>query len=238
MMFSTCHRTVISSAHGRLLPPTSTSTTTPATYTTPTSSDSGRWRGVGIKIGPSADARFRALEVHGVIIKGSRLTQLYNDMTLAASGGQKLYLAANRNGICYLSVNGPYVTRLRVNDYFKWAKYGVKPQISPSTIWNKCDLSSGAILVDIGQLLKNKEKEMQEIVKEKEKEVLVMLKMVERNKEVESLWEKTMEDKDKQLAVLVEKNREVESMWEKSAREKDKQLDKLMDAMRALIYEI
>ncbi|CAI0407681.1 unnamed protein product [Linum tenue] len=47
--------------------------------------DSGRWRGGRIKIGPSGDAQFRALEVHGVVIEGNRLTQLWNDLTLTSS---------------------------------------------------------------------------------------------------------------------------------------------------------
>ncbi|CAL1372978.1 unnamed protein product [Linum trigynum] len=188
--------------------------------------DSGRWRGGRIKIGPSGDAQFRALEVHGVVIEGNQLTQLFNDLSLTSSdGGQKFCLVANRNGLCFLYVNSPSVMRLRVNDYFGWAKYGVKPPISTSTIWNKCDLSNGDTLVDIVQLLKNKEKEMQEMVKEKikqldekEKEVSVMRKLVERNKEVESLWQKSMQEKEKQLA-----------MWEKSVQDKDKQLAVLME---------
>ncbi|CAL1372980.1 unnamed protein product [Linum trigynum] len=222
--------------------------------------DINRWRGSsGIKIGPSADAQFKALEVHGVVIEGNQLTQLWNDLTLTAPDGQKFCLVANRSGLCYLFVNSPSVMRLRINDYFGWAKYGVKPPIRTSTIWTKCDLSSGATLVDVGQLLKNKEKEMDEMVKEKskeldakEKEVSVMRKLVERNKEVESLWERSVEEKDNQLAMLMERNEEVESlweksmqdkdrqlaMWEKSVQDKDKQLVKLMDAMQALIYEV
>ncbi|CAI0407678.1 unnamed protein product [Linum tenue] len=218
--------------------------------------DNGRWGNNRIKIGPSADAQFKALEVHGVVIEGNQLTQLWNDLTLTAPDGQKFCLTANRSGICYLLVNSPSVMRLRVNDYFGWAKYGVKPPISTSTIWTKCDLSSGATLVDVGQLLKNKEKEtVEEKSKEleaKEKEVVVMRKLVERSKEVETLWERSVEEKDNQLAMLMERNEEVESlweksvqekdrqlaMWEKSVQEKDKQLVKLMDAMQALIYEV
>ncbi|CAI0407673.1 unnamed protein product, partial [Linum tenue] len=171
---------------------------------------------------------------------------LRNDLTLtAASDGQKFRLATNRNGICYLYVNSPSVKRLRVNDYFGWAKYGVKPPISTSTIWNKCDMSTGATLVDVGQLLKNKENEMQEKVKEmrkeldaKEKEVSLMRKVVERYEEVESMWEKTMQEKDKQLAMIMERNKEAESKCEKSAQEKEKQLVKLMNALRALLCDV
>ncbi|CAI0406928.1 unnamed protein product [Linum tenue] len=184
--------------------------------------DAGRWRGSPIKVGPSGDSKFRALEVHGVVIEGNQLTQLWNDLTLVGTsdGGQNFCLVANRNGLCFLLVGSPSVKRLRVNDYFGWAKYGVKPPIGTSTIWNRCDLSSGETLVDVGLLLKNKEKEMQG------------------NKEVESLWEKSVQEKDKQLAMVVERNKEVESMWEKSSQEKDKRLVKLMDAMQALIYEV
>ncbi|CAI0407679.1 unnamed protein product [Linum tenue] len=68
--------------------------------------ESGRWRGSSrIKIGPSDDAQFRALEVHGVVIEGDQLTQLCNDLTLTASDGHKYCLLANRNGICYLSAH-------------------------------------------------------------------------------------------------------------------------------------
>ncbi|CAN1853611.1 hypothetical protein LINPERHAP1_LOCUS41095 [Linum perenne] len=201
--------------------------------------------GESIQIGPSIDSNYKALEVHGVKIHGHLLTQLVNDLTLTAPDGQTFHLAVNRQGFCYLFVNSASMKRLRINDYFDWSKYGVKPQmVAIATIWNRCNMGSGVTIVDVGEL-KKAEEELREALNEKRKEledkvkeVAVMRKLLERNDEMEAMWKKSLEEKDKELSLktqLLERSKEVESMLKKSLEDKDEQLNKLMDAMRALV---
>ncbi|CAN1853609.1 hypothetical protein LINPERHAP1_LOCUS41095 [Linum perenne] len=174
--------------------------------------------GESIQIGPSIDSNYKALEVHGVKIHGHLLTQLVNDLTLTAPDGQTFHLAVNRQGFCYLFVNSASMKRLRINDYFDWSKYGVKPQmVAIATIWNRCNMGSGVTIVDVGELKKAEEE------------------LLERNDEMEAMWKKSLEEKDKQMTQLLERSKEVESMLKKSLEDKDEQLNKLMDAMRALV---
>ncbi|CAN1142338.1 hypothetical protein LINPERPRIM_LOCUS25973 [Linum perenne] len=201
--------------------------------------------GESIQIGPSIDSNYKALEVHGVKIHGHLLTQLVNDLTLTAPDGQTFHLAVNRQGFCYLFVNSASIKRLRINDYFDWSKYGVKPQmVANATIWNRCNMGSGVTIVDVGKS-KKAEEELREALNEKRKEledkvkeVAVMRKLLERNDEMEAMWKKSLEEKDKELSLktqLLERSKEVESMLKKSLEDKDEQLNKLMDAMRALV---
>ncbi|CAN1853613.1 hypothetical protein LINPERHAP1_LOCUS41095 [Linum perenne] len=145
--------------------------------------------GESIQIGPSIDSNYKALEVHGVKIHGHLLTQLVNDLTLTAPDGQTFHLAVNRQGFCYLFVNSASMKRLRINDYFDWSKYGVKPQmVAIATIWNRCNMGSGVTIVDVGEL-KKAEEELREALNEK-------------RKELED--KKSLEDKDEQLNKLMD----------------------------------
>ncbi|CAN1142340.1 hypothetical protein LINPERPRIM_LOCUS25973 [Linum perenne] len=152
--------------------------------------------GESIQIGPSIDSNYKALEVHGVKIHGHLLTQLVNDLTLTAPDGQTFHLAVNRQGFCYLFVNSASIKRLRINDYFDWSKYGVKPQmVANATIWNRCNMGSGVTIVDVGKSKK---------AEEEDKELSLKTQLLERSKEVESMLKKSLEDKDEQLNKLMD----------------------------------
>ncbi|CAN0879782.1 hypothetical protein LINGRAHAP2_LOCUS13286 [Linum grandiflorum] len=93
-------------------------------------------------------APFNELEVLGVTIRSNQLTQLAHDLTLTDGGGQTFHLIVNRQGLCFLYVDSPSssVMRLRVNDYFGWSKYGVNAG-QAGVVWDRWDMSSGAVLV-------------------------------------------------------------------------------------------
>ncbi|CAN1134418.1 hypothetical protein LINPERPRIM_LOCUS16106 [Linum perenne] len=168
--------------------------------------DPTRWRGGAIKVGPSVDAKYKSLEVHGVTIQGPKLTQLAKELTLTSPDGQLFHLAVNRQGYCFLYVNSTTpnnIMRLRINDYFGWSKYGVKLNQGQTwtSIWNKCDMDSLATVVDVAAM-KKKEEEMVDLLKEKEKEVAANRDLVEKSKELECVWKKLLDNKDKQLLLL------------------------------------
>ncbi|CAN1142344.1 hypothetical protein LINPERPRIM_LOCUS25973 [Linum perenne] len=158
--------------------------------------DPDRWLGKPIKVGPSSDSKYKALEIFRVIIRGNQLTQLVQDLTLTSTDGQSFVLAVNRQGFCYIYINNPSVTRLRINDYFGWSKYGVNLNVK---MWNRCDMYNGETLVDVAEL-KEKSRELAE----KDKELSLKTQLLERSKEVESMLKKSLEDKDEQLNKLMD----------------------------------
>ncbi|CAN0879784.1 hypothetical protein LINGRAHAP2_LOCUS13288 [Linum grandiflorum] len=105
-----------------------------------------RWKFLA-KVGPHS-ASFTELENLGVRIRSNQLTQLVNDLTLTDVGGQTFHLIVNRQGLCFLYVNSPpsSIMRLRISDYFGWSKYGVNVG-QASVVWDRWDMSSGAVLV-------------------------------------------------------------------------------------------
>ncbi|CAL1398975.1 unnamed protein product [Linum trigynum] len=87
-------------------------------------------------------ATHEALEVNGVTIQGERLTELFNDLAVEreADRAKKSYLMTNRQGLCLVNVGGSTVKKVRVNDYFGWSKYGVKPAAGE---WKRVDMANG-----------------------------------------------------------------------------------------------
>ncbi|CAI0473774.1 unnamed protein product [Linum tenue] len=158
---------------------------------------SSRWRD-SIAVGPSAGARFKKLEVHGVTIQGSRLEELVKDLTWVDPNGRRFFPVVNRQGLCLVYVGCEPIKRVRINDHFGWSKYGVKPVIS--TIWSIWDMSSGAVLVappiaqggdegdDGSRYSVLYESSWKKIVEEKDK--------------TESLLRKCLEEKEKENAAL------------------------------------
>ncbi|KAL6539824.1 hypothetical protein OROHE_011595 [Orobanche hederae] len=116
----------------------------------------------------------KALEVFGTTIHGDKLVKLASDLTLK-SGVQTFYLMVNREGLCFLSVNGTIVKRLRLNDYFGWSKFGVKPEIE--TVWNKFNMFDRRIVIGLEEMKKSlseskdRETELSETLLSKSKEL-------------------------------------------------------------------
>ncbi|CAN0879783.1 hypothetical protein LINGRAHAP2_LOCUS13287 [Linum grandiflorum] len=108
---------------------------------------------------------FNALEVQDVTIRSDQLTQLANDLTLTDAGGQTFQLIVNRQGLCFVYVNSPSssIMRLRVSDYFGWSKYGVSVG-QASVVWDRWDMHSGAVLVSASN-----EDLLKKLVEEKDK---------------------------------------------------------------------
>ncbi|CAL1363568.1 unnamed protein product [Linum trigynum] len=101
-------------------------------------------------VGPSAEAKFEALEVFGVTIGGEQLKELIEDLKVGCSkdGRASLCLAVNRQGLCFVAVNTVKGLRgLRVNDHFGWSKYGVVPEIGGDDVWSVCDMGNGDVLM-------------------------------------------------------------------------------------------
>ncbi|CAN1142329.1 hypothetical protein LINPERPRIM_LOCUS25970 [Linum perenne] len=124
------------------------------------------WRWIA-RVGHSPAASFTELEVLGVRIRSNQLAQLANDLTLTDHAGQTFHLIVNRQGLCFLYVNSPSsIMRLRINDYFGWSRYGVDNS-EVSVVWNRWDMSSGAVLVSsasdgyLKKLVEEKDKQLE-----------------------------------------------------------------------------
>ncbi|CAI0396502.1 unnamed protein product [Linum tenue] len=143
-------------------------------------------------VGPSAEAKFEALEVFGVTIGGEQLKELVEDLKVGCSKDESHYLMVNRQGLCLLHAGGPSIAWLRLNDRFGWSKYGVRPAIETGTIWSVWDMSSGAVLVAPPLGRRGGEDTWEKVVEEKEKEM----------EEKESLLRKTLEEKEKEVVSL------------------------------------
>ncbi|CAI0424326.1 unnamed protein product [Linum tenue] len=127
------------------------------------------------RIGDSA--QYTALELFGTTIQGDELTQLAADLTLK-SNSQTFYLIVNREGLCFLSVGDPVVKRIRVNDYFGWSKYGVKPVTEP-TVWNKMEMFSRGIVVDFEEMARS-------LSESRDREAELSRSLVSKKEELES----------------------------------------------------
>ncbi|CAN1134807.1 F-box/FBD/LRR-repeat protein At1g16930 [Linum perenne] len=177
--------------------------------------------GVGVRVGNSGHAEFKALNVLGVVISGKQLTELSRDLILDGSvNNQTFCLSVNRLGHCLLiRIKTPTMVMLRINDYFGWSKYGlILPKGSPTNVWNKCDMFNGATIVDTQSImiaveqskteanslkknLEDKQKRLESLNSELElckKELECTKQVVKKSNEVESLLNKLVHDKEKE----------------------------------------
>ncbi|KAL6534621.1 hypothetical protein OROGR_013296 [Orobanche gracilis] len=92
--------------------------------------------------------QYNTLDVFGTKIHGDKLNELASELTLRSNS-----MIVNREGLCFLSVRSRFVKRVRLNDYFGWSKFGVKPEIE--TAWNKFDMFDRKIVIDLEEMKKS-----------------------------------------------------------------------------------
>ncbi|KAL6540499.1 hypothetical protein OROMI_024382 [Orobanche minor] len=112
--------------------------------------------------------QYNTLEVFGTKIHGDKLNELASELILRSNS-----MIVNREGLCFLSVGSRFVKRVRLNDYFGWSKFGVKPEIE--TVWNKFNMFDRRIVIDLEEMKKSlseskdKETELSETLMSKSK---------------------------------------------------------------------
>ncbi|CAI0407684.1 unnamed protein product [Linum tenue] len=164
-----------------------------------------------VRVGPSKQAEFGALEVFGVTIKGNHWNDLAKDLKVEGVDGQ--------------------VFRL----------YGVRvPEFTSADVCNKCDLFTGATLVDVRGIMlaaeeaKEVENGRMEVAMCK-KELECTKELVRKSGEAESLLNKLVEEKEKEVErVKVESAvREKELELTKEAVKKGKETELLLNNLLA-----
>ncbi|KAL6540498.1 hypothetical protein OROMI_024381 [Orobanche minor] len=181
----------------------------------------------------------KALEVFGTTIHGDKLVKLASDLTLK-SGVQTFYLMVNREGLCFLSVNGPVVKRLRLNDYFGWSKFDVKPEIK--TVWNKFNMIERRIVIGLEEMKKSlseskdRETELSETLLSKSKELdICKSQLMEYQTELFELrknLEKMKNEKEELEKKGIEEAKSGEE-WKKVAKEREEELRKVKSQLVA-----
>ncbi|CAN0927969.1 Glycerol-3-phosphate 2-O-acyltransferase 6 [Linum grandiflorum] len=198
------------------------------------------------RIGHSAHTQYTSLELFGTTIHGADLSQLASDLTFK-SNSQTFYLIVNREGLCFLSVGDPVVKRVRVNDYFGWSKYGVRPppMMNGSTVWNKLEMFDRRIVVDY-EGMKNalsesrvKEAEMsKDLINKSQAFDICKSELMEHRKELTELKEmmKKKEVKWERKGMNIKQEEEEEeaakelkegTRWKKVAEDKEDELRKV-----------
>ncbi|CAL1372975.1 unnamed protein product [Linum trigynum] len=214
------------------------------------------WSSDGVIIGPSQQTNFKALEVFGVIISDKLFMELVKDLNLKGYNGQTFRLVVNRRGCCLLDrVNDPSsFAMLRINDCFGWSKYGVKlPKFTSADVWNRCDMYNGATVVDVRGIMvaTEKEKDVKVELAMCRKELECTKEMVRKSGEAESLLNRFVEEKEKEVERVVKiqsarhekeleltkeavkRGEEIELLLRKSVEEKEKEVEKMSNLLAA-----
>ncbi|CAN0839903.1 Microtubule-associated protein 1A [Linum grandiflorum] len=172
------------------------------------------------------------LNIHGVVIRGQKLKDLYNDL-------YKYQCRVNRDGfsVFYISSTVKYK---RLNDMFPWYKYGVQPKFN--TVWDRLEMSNDKITLLGSQkaeleALKNKvsvlnqqirDKDM--VLKQKDDELIKKGEMVVARDKIVKEQEEELSKKDE---IIVAKDKVVKEK-EEELKKKDKTIQVLKNTVNAL----
>ncbi|KAL6539823.1 hypothetical protein OROHE_011594 [Orobanche hederae] len=160
--------------------------------------------------------QYNTLEVFGTKIHGDKLNELASELILRSNS-----MIVNREGLCFLSVGSRFVKRVRLNDYFGWSKFGVKPEIE--TIWNKFNMFDRKIIIDLEEMKKllseskDKETELSETLLSKSKALDICNYQLTQNQIELSGLNEIMDEVNKSLSESKDKETELsETLLSKS----------------------
>ncbi|CAL1372983.1 unnamed protein product [Linum trigynum] len=177
---------------------------------------SDHWSDPAYRVGPTAE-KYKALQVFGTTIEGDRFQELVDELKAIEEGGILIFV--NRLGLCIISeIRHPSIKAMRINDYFGWSKYGVRVPlevIRTSTVWNKFDMHNGETVIDVQRIVRSDAdeaiEELRRSLEEKDLELTACKKELE---------EKSMELTSCRKELVLSKN--IESLWRKLVEEKEK----------------
>ncbi|CAN1314847.1 Microtubule-associated protein 1A [Linum perenne] len=153
------------------------------------------------------------LKIHGVVIKGQMLRDLYNDL-------YNYQCRVNRDGFCFFYISSTDSYK-RLNDMFPWYKYGVQPRFI--TIWDRLEITNDRRII-LGSLWEsNKIKAELEASKKRE---LGLSQQIQAK-------DKVLKEKEQELIKKDEMIQAKDKVKDKILKEKEEEITKKDETIQA-----